>query len=299
MRDEVDGVVLDDGGEVEDVIMREVEVDLGGAGGGRMEEAGAGEWDGKDFPGLFLSGDDSYTEFSLESMPSIPFRGRKSSPYSSSSEASSSSGSSDTVDPDPTSTHSDTLVHSIDATTATTTVSRFSALPWPVFADDPYALFPRPLFLAPEVIAVERFYIDYSLPGTTPPILGFVADMCDDVRAEPCLRSAVRAVAVASMGKQMRSERLLGTAARHYGAALRELAEAIKHPTRAKSDDVLTTVSMLGLHEQVIADTENTQAMRDVHFQGGQALLRLRGREQLKSRIGKLLFKMVRHQQVS
>lgn len=83
----------------------------------------------------------------------------------------------------------------------------------------------------------------------------------------------------------------------NYTKALQSTYRAICDPDTAGSDATLATVLLLGLFENITAKHVGTLAWGS-HIEGALELVRRRGRKQLRSKLGLLLFVAVRTQMV-
>jgi hypothetical protein len=104
-------------------------------------------------------------------------------------------------------------------------------------------------YIDPSVFAIDCFYNDYVVKQGCFPFLDFLPDMYATGNKIACFQQALPAVALASVAQQMHHHDLLLESKRRYGRALRALSSAIQVPKTAKSDEVLTTVFLLGLFE--------------------------------------------------
>ncbi|KAJ4294195.1 hypothetical protein N0V90_007885 [Kalmusia sp. IMI 367209] len=106
-------------------------------------------------------------------------------------------------------------------------------------------------------------------------------------------------MALVAMAKQLRRHDILVPAQRHYGKALKKLANGLQRTEVAKHDGTLIAMFLLGLYEVIIYDGPQGQSkLNRIHSQGRLAVLRLRGSEQLKTKTGRNLFTLLYHQQL-
>ncbi|KAF2193113.1 hypothetical protein K469DRAFT_693169 [Zopfia rhizophila CBS 207.26] len=152
--------------------------------------------------------------------------------------------------------------------------------------------------IGPEVFAINRFYNGYVFTSGTCPFLYRVAPLYQS-QIPNSLHNAVPAVALASSAKQLGRHDLMAEAHRHYGRALRNLAKSLSNPELAKNDATLLTVFFLGLYEFITTDRlPGFTSPWHSHGPGRLALLRLRGKEQLHTKLGRNLFTLLYHEQL-
>lgn len=165
------------------------------------------------------------------------------------------------------------------------------------------AVIPRGPTIGPDVYAVNKFFTDLAFDSKTLPYLRVLPVFFSPSTRTPCLLEAIPAVALASTARQLRRSDLMSESHRRYGNSLKSLARALADRDSAVSDDTLLTVFLLGLYEILqptcIRSTEDQDSAWSVHGRGRLALLRLRGREQLKTKAGRNLFTLIYHQQLA
>ncbi|KAF2449019.1 hypothetical protein P171DRAFT_428968 [Karstenula rhodostoma CBS 690.94] len=150
-----------------------------------------------------------------------------------------------------------------------------------------------------ENAALHRFYMEYAYTSGTCPFLYLVAPLYEEASTPVCLRSAVHAVSMATMARQVKRYEIMDKAERWYGRALKNLAAALNQDEVAKHDGTLLAVALLGLYETVIfSNTPSRKALNTIHSNGRLAVLRLRGPSQLSGKIGRNLFTLIYHQQL-
>ncbi|KAF2166933.1 hypothetical protein M409DRAFT_54695 [Zasmidium cellare ATCC 36951] len=98
------------------------------------------------------------------------------------------------------------------------------------------------------------------------------------------LESIITALGLVALPKENRNMAMMNLASRKYLSALQQTQTALLEPRRAKSDETLATVLLLGLHELVAVDDHPSDRSRlSVHLNGAIKLLELRGDHQLTS----------------
>lgn len=135
----------------------------------------------------------------------------------------------------------------------------------------------------------NRGYFDFLLPllRTSPP---------DSHMSLTFAATALAALANRS-SPGVNSKGLLPYAAQKYEKALKRTNEALRDPVLAKQDSTLASVLLLGLFEQITSCRSNLMGWGS-HVDGAVALIRMRGKKQLRTAVGKGLFITVRTQMV-
>jgi hypothetical protein len=85
----------------------------------------------------------------------------------------------------------------------------------------------------------------------------------------------------------------MGQAKRMYAKALTETNAALSSPATATSDAVLVSVLLLSLYETIVWSDAGTPDNWTTHTRGALALIKLRGKEQLDTPVGRQLFTQV------
>lgn len=135
----------------------------------------------------------------------------------------------------------------------------------------------------------NRGYLDFLLPllRTSPP--------------DSHLSLTFSAVGLAALANRhspgINSKGMLPYAAQKYEKALKRTNEALRDPILAKQDSTLASVLLLGLFEQITSCRSNLMGWGS-HVDGAVALIRMRGKKQLRTSVGKGLFIAVRTQMV-
>lgn len=115
-------------------------------------------------------------------------------------------------------------------------------------------------------------------------------------RLDPVLDLAIKACGIAAldnvrgivMGREY--SRLF------YAQALSLLNGSLRDPRRCKTDESLVAVLMLGYFENLTCDGRESIQSWKAHIMGATQLIQLRGKSQLKTQIGRLLFREFRAQ---
>ncbi|KAK3392217.1 hypothetical protein B0T20DRAFT_50313 [Sordaria brevicollis] len=131
---------------------------------------------------------------------------------------------------------------------------------------------------------------------------GFMDYLVPLIDAEPpdsSLRSAFNACAIAAFGNREKANslNLANVSLREHTLALAKTHAALGNPATANSDRTLATVLLLGLYESITAVKETRMLAWRSHVDGAIQIVKMRGREQMRStKTGTLLFQAVRHQ---
>lgn len=126
----------------------------------------------------------------------------------------------------------------------------------------------------------------------------YVVPLIKADRPAPHFRYAFEACALASLGNRVGpgndfDKQALG----QYTKALATTFAALKDPEAAKQDATLAAVLLLGLFENITARQLGLLAWGS-HIEGAIQLVKARGRKQLRTKIGLMLFVAVRTQMV-
>ena len=182
-------------------------------------------------------------------------------------------------------------------TTGTTSANRRHAISRPPAANPQLALHPSSQLGIPswDQQAVGFFLAQYTFipnhPQSSSGWFEFVPDLYRVSSSTSCFQPAVLAIAYASLAGQSSLTWLATEARKIYGMAITRVNAAIANPSSAVEDDVLASVLMLGLYENLIGD--HTVIMGS-HREGLRMLLHLRGPQQLDSRRGRSLYRHIR-----
>jgi hypothetical protein len=123
------------------------------------------------------------------------------------------------------------------------------------------------------------------------------------LKAEPPgghLQHAFNACSLASLGNRVTSDSInfQERSLAEYSKALAGTNAALRHPEGSKSDATLAAVLMLGMFENITAKQMGDFAWGS-HVEGAIQIVKARGRKQLRTKTGLLLFIAVRTQLVS
>lgn len=142
-------------------------------------------------------------------------------------------------------------------------------------------------------------YVLIPRQGSTRGYMEFVLPLMKENARAQHFKYAFDACALASLGNRVGpgndfEKQALGK----YTKALAATHHALKDPTMAKTDATLASVLLLGLFENITAKQLGMLAWGS-HTEGAINIVKERGREQLKTKSGLILFIAVRTQMVS
>ncbi|KLU84583.1 hypothetical protein MAPG_03623 [Magnaporthiopsis poae ATCC 64411] len=158
------------------------------------------------------------------------------------------------------------------------------------------------LAVSPEQHATCHFFANFVLVPHQDGSRGFMDYLVPMMKDEPSdshLTHAFNACALASLGNKVTAnginfgERALG----EYTKALAKTHVSLRDPEASKTDSVLAAVLLLGLFENITAKQMGMFAWGS-HIEGAVQIVKARGRNQLRSKLGLLLFIAVRTQMI-
>ena len=114
-------------------------------------------------------------------------------------------------------------------------------------------------------------------------------------KMDPCLELAVQACGMAAFDNVQSAVMCRDYARSMYVQALGLLNDALRDPRRSKMDESLIAVSMLKLYENLTCEGRQSIQSWKAHVRGATQLLKLRGKAQFKSPIGRILFRETRN----
>lgn len=115
-------------------------------------------------------------------------------------------------------------------------------------------------------------------------------------KMDPCLELAIKACGMAALDNIESVVMGKDYARSMYVEALGFLNEALRDPIRSKTDESLIAVAMLGYYENLTCDGRQSIQSWKAHVKGATQLLKLRGKSQFKTQIGRILFRESRNQ---
>ncbi|KAL5363506.1 hypothetical protein BJX96DRAFT_155841 [Aspergillus floccosus] len=123
--------------------------------------------------------------------------------------------------------------------------------------------------------------------GFLPSLYAICRDGKQDGSAASCLRLAVDATALMTLGNQVKAPSLIIKGRRSYGMALRGLRRALASLEQAVRDETFATMVLLSLFEDI---TGERKGLVSSHTAGFEILMKLRGEAQLGNAQGRDLF---------
>jgi hypothetical protein len=155
---------------------------------------------------------------------------------------------------------------------------------------------PSPLMLTlqpkPDEIATNYFFESFTSNNHWHFMRAFAASRTLD----PCLELAIKAVGMSALGNVQNVVMSKEYAQSMYVEALGLLNNALRDPHRCKTDESLIAVAMLGYYENLTCDGPESIESWKSHVRGATQLLKLRGKNQFKTNIGRILFRETRNQ---
>lgn len=113
---------------------------------------------------------------------------------------------------------------------------------------------------------------------------------------DPCLALAMKACGMAALDNVQQVYRGKEYARSTYVRALNFLNDALRDQQRCKTDESLTAVAILGLFENLMCDGRQSIQSWKAHMNGAAQLLKIRGKAQFRTRLGRALYREIRTQ---
>jgi hypothetical protein len=216
--------------------------------------------------------------------PKVEFEGGIPTPASTHSDSTTSSD--ETIDIDPLLTNTDpfeidTFETSLGTTDHLGMYSYSAALT--------FALQLKP---KPDDIAANYFFESFTSNNHRHFMRAFAATRTLD----PCLELAMKACGMAALDNVQHVPMGKEYAQSMYVEALGLLNGALRDPKRCKNDESLIAVAMLGYYENLTCDGFQSIQSWKAHVKGATQLLKIRGKTQFKTAIGRILFRETRNQ---
>ena len=142
---------------------------------------------------------------------------------------------------------------------------------------------PRNLTQPVEAPALSFFLSKYILGSNFDYLASIYTPYSD---REEQLSASIEAVGLVSLSNELGSLELLERARKRYVHAIQATNRAIQDPIRVRKDDTLLAVLLLGLYEVMTCTTQPNMCLWENHINGAMALVRLRGVQQMQSRLG-------------
>ncbi|KAF2998539.1 hypothetical protein E8E13_005034 [Curvularia kusanoi] len=149
---------------------------------------------------------------------------------------------------------------------------------------------PQPSLSQPiEHVALAHFMSSY-VPGSH---FVYLPELYSLGGEDTALPATVQAASLARLAWELGQQELMQQARHAYTRALAQTNTALSKPTAATSDAVLVSVLLLSLYESIVWADAGTPSNWNKHTQGALALIRIRGKKQLDTVIGRQLFTQV------
>lgn len=142
-------------------------------------------------------------------------------------------------------------------------------------------------------IAMTHFFNQFT---TSNGHWDFILNYASKSRLDPCLDLAIRACGMAALDNVESVAIGRDYARSMYVEALGLLNAALRDPKRCRTDESLIAVAMLGYYENLTCDSRESIQSWKAHISGATQLLKIRGKAQFKTAVGRLLFRETRAQ---
>jgi hypothetical protein len=124
----------------------------------------------------------------------------------------------------------------------------------------------------------------------------FMREFAAERPLDPCLDLAVKACGMAALGNAENLPISLDSARSMYTVALGLLNEALRDSRKCKTDESLIAVSLLGRYENLMCEGRDSIQSWKAHIKGSTQLLKVRGKSQFKTQIGRIMYREMRAQ---
>jgi hypothetical protein len=138
-------------------------------------------------------------------------------------------------------------------------------------------------------IATSHFFSTYVPDGH----FDYLPQLYSDITPDSALFPVVHAVAIANLSRELRAPELQAEAQLQYARALAATNSALACPKLAVQDSTLASVLLLSLFETITQQYRKMPSSWDSHIEGATALLKMRGMEQFRSKLGAHLYVQV------
>lgn len=141
-------------------------------------------------------------------------------------------------------------------------------------------------------LAMTHFFNQFTANGHW----DYIRSYAQRPRMDPCLDLAIRACGMAALDNVENVSKGRDYAQTMYVEALGLLNAALRDPKRCRTDESLIAVAMLSYYENLTCESRESIQSWKAHIAGATQLLKIRGKEQFKSQVGRLLFRETRAQ---
>ncbi|RDL31113.1 uncharacterized protein BP5553_09902 [Venustampulla echinocandica] len=164
-----------------------------------------------------------------------------------------------------------------------------------------FASVPVGLTTSPEDQATTFFFQNY-VPGRNEFRCGsfqYLQDMYHQEKIGQAVADLVVSVGIAGLSNFWKAPQFMATAKMKYTSALRLLSSHLRNVNEAKADQTFAAVMLLVLYETNGCHSRRATETGMEHTLGASALMQLRGKKQLRTKIGRELFIHYRSQAIS
>lgn len=144
----------------------------------------------------------------------------------------------------------------------------------------------------PNDVASNYFFYQFTSFGHWE----YIRDIARQPKLDPCLEFAIRACGMAALTNVELVPAGKAYAQSNYVEALGLLNHALQDARRSRSDEALIAVSMLGFYENIVCDSHHSMMSWKAHTAGATQMLKMRGKSQFKTHVGRTLFREIRSQ---
>ncbi|KFY43072.1 hypothetical protein V495_04181 [Pseudogymnoascus sp. VKM F-4514 (FW-929)] len=151
---------------------------------------------------------------------------------------------------------------------------------------------PSTLSIPVEQVASHYFFTNFvatSDNGASIGLTDYIIPLAQASTSNKHLSLAFSAASLAAFGNRPSGKALLTKAQEQYSKAIRHVNDALRDPVATKTDETLAAVMLLGMYETILSRPVAMAAWGS-HIDGAVMLVKLRGKKQLRTRVGNALF---------
>ncbi|CAN8105008.1 unnamed protein product [Discula destructiva] len=168
--------------------------------------------------------------------------------------------------------------------------------------DGSFSSISKQLCIPTEQLASCHFFSNFILvprQGCTRGFMDYLLPLMKNETSNGHLQHAFNACSLAHLGNRVKSdgESIPNQALSEYTKALTSTHTALMDPVKSQTDGTLAAVLLLGLYENITAKEMGVFSWGS-HIEGAISLVKSRGREQIRTETGLLLFIAVRTQMI-
>lgn len=144
------------------------------------------------------------------------------------------------------------------------------------------------IYPSSEELGINYFFANFVAPqyGLPRGNFQYLHQVAKEDGLDPCLKTSMIATGLASLANISKSARLMSKSRREYTSALQSINAALAPPTDAIKDSTLVSIVILAIFEATAGAFQLSLKAWTEHINGAAALIKLRGRSQLRSRVG-------------